>query len=119
MKTQEKKFYVMNLKHLKITVFNDLQENYHLAQMHEKRYPGLFQRSQKTQLTAHSHERQVNAEREEEEEEEGVLRLQEEIASSRASQKREGDQWQCRTRTRSRSPSEVGTRSSDVSRGAA
>ena len=54
-----------------ITVFlNDLQEHYHLAQMHEKRYPGLFQRSQNTELTAYSHERQVNAEREEEEKEE-------------------------------------------------
>ena len=48
---------------------NDLQENYHFAQMQEKRYPGLFQRSQNTELTAHSHERQVNAEREEEEKE--------------------------------------------------
>ena len=55
---------------------------------------------------------------EEEEEEEGgeeVLRLQEEIASSRTSQNREGIHSQCCTRTRS----EVGTRSSGVSRSAA
>ena len=69
MKAQEKKFYVMNLKHLKITVFNDLQGKLSPCSNARKRYPGLFQRSQNTELTAHSYERQVNAEREEEEKE--------------------------------------------------
>ena len=45
-----------------ITVFvNDMHENFLLPQMQEERYPGLFQRSQNTDLTAHFHERQVDA----------------------------------------------------------
>ena len=76
-----------------------------------KNIQDFFQRSQNTELTA------VKLTPKEEEEEE-VLRLQEEITSSRTSQNREGNHSQCCTRTRSRSPSEVGTRSSDVSRSA-
>ena len=124
MKAQEKYVLCHELEASEITVFFKMicKNIITLLKCMNRDIQDFFQRSQNTELTAYSHERQVNAEREEEEEEEEeeqeVLRLQEEIASSRTSQNRQGNHWQCRTRTRSRSPSEVGTRSSVVSRSA-